>query len=259
MKETVAARLSKAIWCVSSIRREEDFPYSRAAPALKSPRGEEDEDFRPGGARAAPPIRAPLHPPMAKARLSRKRRHGWGWTCHRSSHRSCAASLVDRIGTPPSAARNIVFGFSAELRNTFNPDGTACPCRCCGGCSGVTAGLLPRPPTPLFPPLRLLRGAGKTKNRHQPKRLGGYLLLRLFLAAALLILALADPLFGPQVSQTGGPTGPLVLVVGQWLDRRKGRECAGQGTDRGTCCTGAQGPARVAIIPTAGSVAEPAC
>src|ERR1700761_4446073 len=67
----------------------------------------------------------------------------------------------------------------------------------------------PQPRNILFPPLRLLLGL---KNEEQtPARTPWWLLLLRLVAAALLILALADPLLGRAPKVSGD--GPLVLVI----------------------------------------------
>jgi len=67
----------------------------------------------------------------------------------------------------------------------------------------------PLPRTVVFPPLRLLLGlSGKEET---PARTPWWLLLLRLIAAALLIAALADPIFGKPPAITG--TGPVVLFV----------------------------------------------
>ncbi len=68
------------------------------------------------------------------------------------------------------------------------------------------------PPLPrrvVFPPLRLLLGL--TANEETPARTPWWLLLLRLIAAALVIVALAEPLFGKGPELSG--SGPLVLVV----------------------------------------------
>src|ERR1700722_2883233 len=68
------------------------------------------------------------------------------------------------------------------------------------------------PPSPravVFPPLRLLHGLANEEET--PAKTPWWLLLLRLIAAALLILALADPILGRGVAIT--TPGPLVLVV----------------------------------------------
>src|ERR1700744_1928738 len=78
----------------------------------------------------------------------------------------------------------------------------------------------PQPRRIVFPPLRLLLGL---RNEEQtPAHTPWWLLLLRLVAAALLILALADPLLGraPQVAGDG----PLVLVIDNGWTAAKGWE-----------------------------------
>ena len=67
----------------------------------------------------------------------------------------------------------------------------------------------PQPRRLYFPPFRLL--AGLKDEEQAPARTPWWLLLLRLLAAAILILALADPLLGRSPVLAG--QGPLVLVV----------------------------------------------
>src|SRR3954466_9721291 len=105
----------------------------------------------------------------------------------------------------------------------------------------------PLPRRTLFPPLRLLRGL-EDEEQTPAATPWGLLLLRL-LAAALLILALADPLLGR--SPKLAANGPLVLVVDNgWTAARDWDARQELITD---LLHSAQGRP-VAIIPTAGAV-----
>ena len=102
----------------------------------------------------------------------------------------------------------------------------------------------PQPRRILFPPLRLLLGL---KNEEQtPARTPWWLLLLRIIAAALLILALADPLLGNAPKIAG--SGPLVLVIDNGWSAAKGWD-ARQGVIA-DLLRGAQGRA-IALVPTA--------
>src|ERR1700735_238457 len=76
----------------------------------------------------------------------------------------------------------------------------------------------PQPKRILFPPLRLLLGL---KDEEQtPAHTPWWLLLLRVIAAALLILALADPLLGRAPRIAGD--GPLVLVIDNGWSAAKG-------------------------------------
>jgi len=69
----------------------------------------------------------------------------------------------------------------------------------------------PRPRRIAFPPTRILRGV---ENREKtPAQTPWWLTLIRMTAAALVILALAEPVLNPDQENTVGGTGPLVLVV----------------------------------------------
>src|SRR5471030_1622158 len=76
----------------------------------------------------------------------------------------------------------------------------------------------PLPRRTLFPPLRLLRGL--EDEEQTPAKTPWWLLLLRLLVAALLILALADPLLGRSPKLTAN--GPLVLVVDNGWTAAKG-------------------------------------
>jgi len=105
----------------------------------------------------------------------------------------------------------------------------------------------PLPRRTLFPPLRLLRGL--EDQEQTPAKTPWWLLLLRLLAAALLILALADPLLGR--SPKLATTGPLVLVVDNgWT---AARDWDARQEVIADLLRSAQGRP-VAIIPTAGAV-----
>ena len=104
----------------------------------------------------------------------------------------------------------------------------------------------PLPRRTVFPPLRLLRGL--QDEEQTPSATPWWLLMLRLLAAALLILALADPLLG-RPPQLGAP-GPLVLVVDNgWTAAKDWNARQALIAD---LLHSARGRA-VAIIPTAGS------
>jgi len=109
----------------------------------------------------------------------------------------------------------------------------------------------PRPQDVRFPPLRLLFDL--RREEETPDKSPIWLLLLRLLAAALVILALADPRWQPREQLAG--EGPLILLVDngwasadQWSIRQ--RELASLTSDA------ARDDRPVAIIPTAGAIAE---
>src|SRR6266853_2112137 len=97
------------------------------------------------------------------------------------------------------------------------------------------------PPAPkriVFPPLRLLFGLKSSEET--PARTPWWLLLLRLIAAALAILALAEPLYDPTPVARGA--GPLVLVVdngwtsaAQWQTRQAAMNRALTGATRDNC------------------------
>ncbi len=104
----------------------------------------------------------------------------------------------------------------------------------------------PAPQRVLFPPLRLLRGL--TASEETPARTPWWLLLLRMIVAALIVVALADPILGAAPPWRG--SGPLILFVDN------GWPAAHAWTDRETAISDALGNAAravrpVAIVPTA--------
>jgi hypothetical protein len=110
------------------------------------------------------------------------------------------------------------------------------------------------PPSPqrvLFPPLRLLRGLIATEET--PARTPWWLLLLRMIVAALIIVALADPILGAAPAWRG--SGPLILFVDN------GWTAAHAWSDRETAMSDALGHAAragrpVVIVPTASANAS---
>ena len=196
---------------------EEDFPYTGRTRFEIAAWDSDRRNLRPRRARAARLI-APASPPMAKRSRDAASRLGWTATAHRTDHAPQAAliALHAAIGGV-DAERSWPERLFAALNLSARPGILLAAllvwrCRCCGGCCAS-----PRP----APPHRRFRrcaccGAWKTKNRHRPHTPWWLLLLRL-LAAALLIVALADPLLGRAPKLAG--RGPAGAGGGQWLDR----------------------------------------
>src|SRR3984885_13740274 len=104
----------------------------------------------------------------------------------------------------------------------------------------------PAPKRVVFPPLRLLLGL--KGNEETPARTPLWLLLLRLIAAAAIIMALAEPLLG-QSARVGG-AGPVVLFVDNGWSAAHGWEKA-QGTISDVLRSATHDGRAVAIIPTA--------
>jgi hypothetical protein len=95
----------------------------------------------------------------------------------------------------------------------------------------------PAPKRQLFPAVRLLRDL--PVHEETPSRTPWWLLLLRLLAAALVIIGLARPVWGPGAGGAGGGAGPLMLVVddgwaaaADWPDRQAALSAALEGAAR---------------------------
>ncbi len=179
---------------------EEDFPF---AGRTRFEMGREHETL--GRAENIGPAYRARFKAHAEAIAALARKLGWTMLTHRTDHRPelaprCRRALRRSRGRAMSALANLSFRRAVDL------------CSALSHCPRSWFLLRVTPPSPrtvIFPPLRLLLGLPNTEET--PAHMPLWLLLLRILTAALIILALAQPVIGESAKTVS--SGPLVLFV----------------------------------------------